>query len=92
MIICQKEYSKKKNIEISKFIKSYLSNSFGPNGQDKLFLNSIREIIITNDGATILKESKIKNSIGKIMIDLALSQEEIIGDGTTSVVLLGIIY
>jgi chaperonin GroEL (HSP60 family) len=51
----------------------------GPNGNDKLFLDSLGDIIVTNDGATILKNSNIKHPIPKQMIELALSQEEIVG-------------
>lgn len=69
-------------------IQSCVRSSFGPLGLDKMCVDSVGEVLITNDGATILKCVDVDNPASKIMIDLARQQDEEVGDGTTTVVLL----
>lgn len=72
--------------EIIKAIKTTL----GPSGMEKLLKKNTGEIIISNDGATILDNMKFSNSISKIIAEVARSQDFEIGDGTTSVCLLSL--
>ena len=70
-------------------IASFLSTSLGPCGMDKVLQSSDNEVTITNDGATILNGMEMtKNPISRLVVDLSNSQDEEIGDGTTSIVIL----
>ncbi|KAI5189315.1 T-complex protein 1 subunit alpha [Nematocida sp. AWRm77] len=77
-----------------KFLSSVLAiantvkSSYGPHGLDKMLVSSIGDVAITNDGATILSGMDAKDSVSRILIDLAAQQDREVGDGTTSVVLL----
>lgn len=74
------------NIEICKGVADFLSTTLGPYGQDKLFYGS--KTIITNDGATILENMKYKHPVARMLVEVSKSQDNEVGDGTTSVVLL----
>jgi T-complex protein 1 subunit alpha len=74
----------KKCIEISELLKS----SLGPFSFDKMIVDEIGDITITNDGANILKRLDINHPAAKILVSLSGQQEEEVGDGTTSVVLI----
>lgn len=74
------------NIDVCVKISSFLESTLGPYGMDKLF--SGKELVVTNDGATILKHMKIIHPIGKLLSALSESQDNEVGDGTTSVVVL----
>ncbi|KAM0673368.1 T-complex protein 1 subunit epsilon [Gurleya vavrai] len=79
----------KANIQIVNDIASFISSSLGPNGLDKMLQSPDGQITITNDGATILKEMEMTESpISKLILQLSEAQDEEIGDGTTSVVIL----
>eukprot|EP00026_Physarum_polycephalum_P004062 Phypoly_transcript_04079.p1 GENE.Phypoly_transcript_04079~~Phypoly_transcript_04079.p1 ORF type:complete len:538 (+),score=85.04 Phypoly_transcript_04079:122-1735(+) len=69
-------------------LKSILKSSLGPRGMDKLISDQFGDFIITNDGATILKNLPIVHAPARVLIDIAMSQDKRIGDGTTTVVLL----
>jgi len=71
-------------IAISDLIKTTL----GPKGMDKILLNSHGEVTVTNDGATILKAIHLDNPSAKVLVDIAKTQDDEIGDGTTSVACL----
>jgi T-complex protein 1 subunit beta len=71
-------------IAISDLIKTTL----GPKGMDKILLNSHGEVTVTNDGATILKSIHLDNPSAKVLVDIAKTQDDEIGDGTTSVAVL----
>lgn len=77
------------NTYVLSTIASLLSTSLGPNGMDKVLLSSDNEITITNDGATILNGMEMtKNPVAQLVVELSNSQDEEIGDGTTSVVII----
>lgn len=77
------------NINTVKAIASFLSTSLGPTGMDKLLTDKDGNIYVTNDGATILKEMDMtENPISQLVSQLSQSQDEEIGDGTTSIVIL----
>ncbi len=63
-----------------------LKTSLGPRGMDKCMVSPDGDITITNDGATILSMMHVENEIGKLLVQLAKSQDDEIGDGTTGVV------
>ncbi|XP_038217633.1 T-complex protein 1 subunit epsilon [Zerene cesonia] len=78
----------KSHIQASRQIASILRTSLGPRGLDKMMVSSDGEVTVTNDGATILKLMDVDHQIGKLMVQLAQSQDDEIGDGTTGVVVL----
>lgn len=78
----------KSHIQAARQIASILRTSLGPRGLDKLMVSPDGEVTVTNDGATILKMMDVEHQIGKLMVQLAQSQDDEIGDGTTGVVVL----
>lgn len=76
------------NIMIAKAVAEVLRTTLGPKGMDKMLIDSLGDITITNDGATILDEMDIQHPIGKLLVEIAKSQEEEAGDGTTTAVVL----
>lgn len=75
------------NIEAWKEVAEYLSTTLGPYGSDKMFVSK-DNILITNDGATILKKKNFDHPAVRILSSISFNQDKTIGDGTTSVVLL----
>lgn len=69
-------------------IANVVKSSFGPSGLDKMMVDDIGDVTVTNDGATILGLLDIEHPAGKILVDLAQQQDREVGDGTTSVVLI----
>jgi T-complex protein 1 subunit epsilon len=78
----------KSHILAAKSIGNTLRTSLGPKGLDKMMVSPDGEVTITNDGATILNLMDVENQIAKLMVELAKSQDDEIGDGTTGVVVL----
>ena len=76
------------NVMVAKIISQILKTSLGPRGMDKMLVDSFGDVVITNDGATILKEMDIEHPIGKMMVEVAKAQDEEVGDGTTTVIVL----
>ncbi|ADM11699.1 T complex protein 1 subunit epsilon [Encephalitozoon intestinalis ATCC 50506] len=77
------------NIGVVRSIAAFLSTSLGPTGMDKILQSKDDDIVVTNDGATILKEMEMtENPISRLIVQLSESQDEEIGDGTTGVVVL----
>jgi len=77
------------NINTVRAIASFISTSLGPTGMDKLLTDKDGNIYVTNDGATILKEMDMTdNPVSQLVSQLSQSQDEEIGDGTTSIVIL----
>jgi T-complex protein 1 subunit alpha len=69
-------------------IANVVKSSFGPSGLDKMMVDDIGDVTVTNDGATILSLLDIDHPAGRILVDLAQQQDKEVGDGTTSVVLI----
>lgn len=69
-------------------IANIVKTSLGPVGLDKMIVDEEGEVMITNDGATILKQLDVEHPAAKILVDLAGLQDREVGDGTTSVVLI----
>jgi len=76
------------NITAAKAVADAVRTTLGPKGMDKMLVNPVGDIVITNDGATILREMDIKHPAAKMMVEVARTQEDKAGDGTTSVVVL----
>lgn len=76
------------NIAAAKAVASIVKSTLGPRGMDKMLVNVIGDITLTNDGATILKEMDIEHPTAKMIVEVASTQEKIAGDGTTSAVVL----
>ena len=78
----------KANIQAAKAVSRVLRTSLGPKGMDKMLQSPDGDVIITNDGATILDQMEVENQIGKLLVELSKSQDQEIGDGTTGVTVL----
>jgi len=76
------------NITAAKLISQIISSSLGPRGMDKMLVDSIGDITITNDGATILKEMDVQHPAAKMMVEVAKATDSEVGDGTTSAVVI----
>jgi len=76
------------NIMIARAIAEVMRTTLGPKGMDKMLIDSLGDITITNDGATILDEMDVQHPIAKLLVEIAKSQEEEAGDGTTTAVVL----
>lgn len=76
------------NIEAAKAVADAVRTSLGPRGMDKMVVAANGEVIITNDGATILNKMTVTQPAAKMLVELAKSQDVVAGDGTTSVVVI----
>lgn len=76
------------NVMACNSIANVVKSSLGPVGLDKMLVDDIGDVQITNDGATILSLLEVEHPAGKVLVDLAKLQDEEVGDGTTSVVLI----
>jgi thermosome len=74
------------NIMAATVVAETVKSSLGPKGMDKMLVDSLGDVTITNDGATILKEMDIQHPAAKMMVEIAKSTDDEVGDGTTSVV------
>jgi archaeal chaperonin len=80
--------AKRNNITAAKVVSELVRTSLGPRGMDKMLVDSIGDVTITNDGATILKEIDVQHPAAKMMVEVAKSVDNEVGDGTTSSVVL----
>jgi thermosome len=80
--------AQRNNIMAAQVIGEVLKTTLGPRGMDKMLIDSLGDITITNDGATILKEMDVEHPTAKMMIEIAKTQDDMVGDGTTTVVVL----
>ena len=80
--------ARKSNIYAARVIAEAMASSLGPRGMDKLLVDSFGNATITGDGATILKEMEVQHPTAKMMVEIAKAQDDEVGDGTTSVVVL----
>lgn len=78
------------NIAIGYAVANIIKTTLGPKGMDKMLVSELGDIVITNDGATILEEMNVDHPAAKLMVEIAKTQDKEVGDGTTtSVVLAG---
>jgi len=76
------------NIMAAVAISDAVKSTLGPKGMDKMLVDSMGDVVITNDGATLLKEIDVDHPAAKMIIEVAKSQDEECGDGTTTAVIL----
>ncbi|MGB3907943.1 MAG: thermosome subunit alpha [Methanomethylovorans sp.] len=76
------------NINAAKAVAKLVRSTLGPKGMDKMLVNILGDIVLTNDGATILREMEIEHPTAKMIVEVAKTQEDIAGDGTTSAVVI----
>ncbi len=78
----------RKNILAAKTVAEIVKSSLGPKGMDKMLVDNLGDVVITNDGATMLKQMDIEHPAAKMMVEVAKTQDAEVGDGTTSVVIV----
>ena len=76
------------NFAAAKAVAAAVRSTLGPKGMDKMLIDSMGDITITNDGVTILKEMDIEHPAGKMMVEIAKTQDAEVGDGTTTAVII----
>jgi len=76
------------NIMAARIVSEVVKTSLGPKGMDKMLVDSFGDVTITNDGATMLKEMDVQHPAAKMMVEVSKTQDDEVGDGTTSVVIL----
>lgn len=76
------------NIAVAVAVAGAVKTTLGPKGMDKMMVSDLGDVVITNDGATILEEMNVEHPVAKIMVNIAKTQDKEVGDGTTSVVIL----
>ena len=79
--------AQRNNIMAARMISEIVKTTLGPKGMDKMLVSSADDIIITNDGVTILEEMQIEHPAAKMMVEIARTQESEVGDGTTTAVM-----
>ncbi|MFZ2535009.1 MAG: thermosome subunit alpha [Methanothrix sp.] len=77
-----------RNILAAKAVAEAVRTTLGPKGMDKMLIDSSGDATITNDGATILREMDIENPVAKMIVEVAKAQDDEIGDGTTTAVII----
>ncbi|MBI1663653.1 MAG: TCP-1/cpn60 chaperonin family protein [Nitrosopumilus sp.] len=77
------------NIAAAKLVTELVKSSLGPRGLDKMLVDSLGDVTITNDGATILKEIDVQHPAAKMMVEISKTVDNEVGDGTTSSVVFG---
>src|SRR2546428_13929480 len=76
------------NIAAAKAVVDAVRSTLGPRGMDKMLVDSLGDVVITNDGVTILKEMDIEHPAAKMLVEAAKTQDEEAGEGTTTAVRL----
>ncbi|MDD1713393.1 MAG: TCP-1/cpn60 chaperonin family protein [Methanoregulaceae archaeon] len=76
------------NITAAKAVANAVRTTLGPKGMDKMLVDTIGDVVITNDGVTILKEMDIEHPAAKMMVEVAKTQDDEVGDGTTTAVVI----
>ncbi|MCK5062841.1 MAG: thermosome subunit, partial [Candidatus Aenigmarchaeota archaeon] len=76
------------NIAAAKVVADAVRTTLGPKGMDKMLTDSLGEVVITNDGVTILEEMEIQHPAAKMVVEVAKAQDEEVGDGTTTAAVL----
>jgi thermosome len=80
--------AQRNNIAAARIIGEVLKTTLGPRGMDKMLIDSLGDITITNDGAAILDEIEVEHPAAKMMVEVAKTQDDMVGDGTTTAVVL----
>jgi thermosome len=80
--------AQRNNIAAAKAVAQAVRTTLGPKGMDKMIVDGLGDVIITNDGVTILNEMNIEHPAAKMIVEVAKTQEDAVGDGTTTAVVL----
>src|SRR5574340_476957 len=80
--------AQRNNIAAAKLISETVKSSIGPRGMDKMLVDSLGDVTITNDGATMLKEIDVQHPAAKMLVEVSKTTDNEVGDGTTSAVVL----
>jgi len=80
--------AQRNNIMAAKIISETIKTTLGPRGMDKMLVSSFGDVSITNDGATIMKELDVQHPAAKMLVEVAKAQDNEVGDGTTTAVVL----
>jgi len=80
--------AQRNNIMAAKAVAETVRTTLGPKGMDKMLVSSLGDVVITNDGVTILEEMQIEHPAAKMLVEVAKTQENEVGDGTTTAVVL----
>lgn len=80
--------AQKTNIMAAKAVAEAVQSTLGPKGMDKMLVDSLGDVIVTNDGVTILEEMSIEHPSAKMIVEVAKTQEDEVGDGTTTAVII----
>jgi archaeal chaperonin len=80
--------AQRNNILAARMVAEMVKTTLGPKGMDKMLVSPTGDIIVTNDGVTILEEMQIEHPAAKMMVDIAKTQDMEVGDGTTTVVMI----
>ncbi len=80
--------AQRNNIMAAKILAETVRTTIGPKGMDKMLVQGMGDIVITNDGATIVKEMDVQNPAAKMLVEVAKTQDDEVGDGTTTAVVL----
>ena len=80
--------AQRNNIMAAKMVAEIVKTTLGPKGMDKMLVSPTNDIIVTNDGVTILEEMQIEHPAAKMMVEIAKTQESEVGDGTTTAVMI----
>jgi len=80
--------ARKNNIMAARVIAEAITTTLGPRGMDKMLVSGIGDTTITNDGAAILDEIDVQHPAAKMMVEVAKTQDDMVGDGTTTAVVL----
>jgi archaeal chaperonin len=84
----QGRQAQKLNIMAAKLVAETVRTTLGPKGMDKMIVDSMNDVTVTNDGVTILEEMQIEHPAAKMVVEVAKTQEEEVGDGTTTAVVI----
>jgi len=82
------EDAQENNIDACKSVAKAVRTTLGPKGMDKMMVDSVGDLVVTNDGVTILEEMDLQHPAAQMMVEVAQTQEEEVGDGTTTAVVL----
>ena len=80
--------AQKGNIAAAKAVADTVRTTLGPKGMDKMLVDNMGDVVVTNDGVTILEEMNIEHPTAKMMVEIAKTQEDEVGDGTTTAVIV----
>src|SRR3989454_1800158 len=76
------------NIAAARAVADAVRSTLGPKGMDKMLVDSMGDVTITNDGVTILKEIEVEHPAAKMIVEVAKTQDDEVGDGTTTAVIV----